>query len=90
MTFRTVSVATCVRLRGRTVEPLVHGALVRLLPDASYDPVRIGGIGEGLRAREVRDLLDEWEAGAQARISLRKASPPSLPTNTPAIPPRTG
>ncbi|MFG2432568.1 hypothetical protein [Streptomyces sp. NPDC048590] len=39
---------------------------------AQDGPVGIGVIGDGLRVREVRALLDGWQAGAQARVSLWK------------------
>ncbi|MFE6038777.1 hypothetical protein [Streptomyces sp. NPDC056452] len=39
---------------------------------ADDGPVSIGVIGEGLKVNEVRALLDGWEAGARARVSLWK------------------
>ncbi|MEU2395049.1 hypothetical protein [Streptomyces sp. NPDC007369] len=37
---------------------------------AQAGPVGIGVIGSGLRVKEVRALLDGWEPGARARVSL--------------------
>ncbi|MET8347537.1 hypothetical protein [Streptomyces microflavus] len=37
--------------------------------DAEDGPVSIGVIGDGLRVREVRVLLDGWKPGVRARIS---------------------
>ncbi|OKI50334.1 hypothetical protein [Streptomyces sp. MJM1172] len=37
---------------------------------AKNGEVSIGVIGEGLRVKEIRALLDGWEPGAQARVSL--------------------
>ncbi|MEU9530541.1 hypothetical protein AB0D58_34955 [Streptomyces sp. NPDC048210] len=37
---------------------------------AEDGPVGIGVIGEGLKVREVRALLDGWQDGARARVSL--------------------
>ncbi|MEU0002588.1 hypothetical protein ABZ069_37405 [Streptomyces microflavus] len=37
--------------------------------NAEDGPVSIGVIGEGLKVREVRVLLDGWKPGARARIS---------------------
>ncbi|MYT25992.1 hypothetical protein GTW69_37955 [Streptomyces sp. SID7760] len=37
---------------------------------AQDGPVGVGVIGSGLRVEEVRALLDGWEPGARARVSL--------------------
>ncbi|MFJ7062648.1 hypothetical protein ACIQVA_33980 [Streptomyces microflavus] len=37
--------------------------------DAEDGPVSIGVIGDGLKVREVRVLLDGWKPGVRARIS---------------------
>ncbi|MFF2721403.1 hypothetical protein [Streptomyces sp. NPDC058011] len=42
--------------------------------DAQDGPVSIGVIGDGLKVREVRVLLDGWKPGVQARISEWRGS----------------
>ncbi|MDF6016938.1 hypothetical protein [Streptomyces sp. JH34] len=37
---------------------------------AEDGPVGIGVVGAGLKVREVRKLLDGWENGARARVTL--------------------
>ncbi|MEE1805821.1 hypothetical protein [Streptomyces sp. BE133] len=59
-----------------TVSVLMLGGVSQAPAQASGGaddgPTSIGVIGDGLRVREVRALIDDWEPGAAARISQWK------------------
>ncbi|MFI9005481.1 hypothetical protein [Streptomyces sp. NPDC053541] len=63
-------------MRNKIITSLVVAALLATASpahasgDKQAGPVGIGVIGSGLRVKEVRALLDGWEPGARARVSL--------------------